>query len=283
MQATNASSRLGFLIVPSLTLLLTLAGGCSTNAVTGSLQFSPISREQEIAMGEEAAPKFEQEFGGPVADARLQQYVAEVGGKVAARSDRPMPYAFKLVRSKIPNAFALPGGKVFVTAGLMALMKNERQLAAVLGHEVGHVSYEHNIDGMKRQMGVAIFAKLVGAAAGASTEKVAQVVGAMAAMKYGRDDEYEADAIGIKYLALAGYNPWGMVELLELLLSLHDKEPSRLEAMFQTHPLTSERVARAKAEIVQKHPSATASTPDPKTLYFQAMRQRLLHVVPEVK
>jgi len=260
-----------------------LAGGCAVNPVTGKAELSLISRDSEIAMGTKAAPEFEKEFGGAVGDAKLQAYVREVGGRVAAQSDRPMPYEFTLVRSKTPNAFALPGGKVFITAGLMALMDNERQLAAVLGHEIGHISAKHNVKGMQRQIGVTLLAKIAGAAAGATSEQVTKVVGGMTAMKYGRDDEFQADQLGLTYMARAGYNPFGMVELLELLLSLREKEPSKLEAMFSTHPLSSDRVARAKDLIQSNHASARPDAKDTRALYFQAWRQRLITLVPEVR
>ena len=274
-------------------MALVLAGlaapGCSTNPVTGKRQLILISRDQEIAMGEEASGQFEEQFGGKVPDEQLLQYVRTVGGKVAAHSDRPMPYEFTLVSSDVPNAFALPGGKVFITAGLLRRMTNERQLAAVLGHEIGHVAARHNVAGMQRQTSAAILVEIAAALAGQdkaeATKAVGEVVAGMASMKYSRDDEYQADQIGVRYMARAGYNPWGMVELLDVLYSLHESEPGSLEEMFQTHPLTSKRIEAAKSTITddEQYSRFKATEPDAQTGLFLQMRKRLPPVVATVE
>jgi len=233
-------------------------------------------------MGQEAAPEFEKEFGGRVSDDQLQAYVRAVGQKVAERCDRPLSYDFVVVASGTPNAFALPGGKVFITAGLVRLMENERQLAAVLGHEISHVVAKHNVKGMQRQMGAELLLSLAGRvmAKGNQAETaqaVAKIVAGVATMKYSRDDEYQADSLGIRYMTRAGYNPWGMVELLNSLASLSAREPGRLAEMFQTHPLTSKRIAEATAAI-QNDPATrafSAGAPDPGMATFQQMRRRL--------
>ena len=225
--------------------------GCSVNPVTGRNQLILISADQEVAMGLEAAPELEKEFGGRVADASLQQYVASVGAKIAAVSDRPMPYTYTLVGSDVPNAFALPGGPIYITAGLMRLIDSERQLAAVLAHETVHVAAKHSVSQMQKQMGTQVLVEIAGRAGGegSSVGDVAKIVSNMGLMKYSRDDEYQADAYGIRYAARAGYNPWGMVELLQHLSDLNEKEPGRLTEMFQTHPLSSKRIAEAQAAI----------------------------------
>jgi predicted Zn-dependent protease len=185
------------------------------------------------------------------------------------------------VNSDVPNAFALPGGQIFITAGLLRVMSNERQLAAVLGHEVGHVAAKHNVKGLQRQMGASILVEVAGAMAssedGGTTKQAAQVVAAMTVSRYSRDDEYQADALGIKYMNKAGYNPYGMVELLNVLKSLHETEPSRLEEMFQTHPLSSKRIAEAEQLILDDPGTKQASrdTPDPREAAFLKIRNRL--------
>ena len=239
-----------------------------------------ISRDQEIAMGIEAAPEFEKEFDGPVNNATLQAYIREVGAKVAAVSDRDMPYEYTVLKSDVPNAFALPGGKIYVTAGLMRRMANEQQLAAVLGHETGHVAEKHNVKGMERQMGVIIFAEVlgsVGGSTGAAAEAGAKIAGSMVTMKYGRGDEHEADHVGLYYMEKAGYNPWGMVELLTILLNLSEKEPGALPPMFSTHPLSSERIAETKKAIESDDKLKTYSpdTLDPRAGRFLQMRALL--------
>ncbi len=272
-------------------LLWTLAGtmglgaltGCSKNKATGEMQLDLISDQEEIAMGEEAAPKFKEEFGGEVSNRTLQSYVSSVGQHVAKQAEREMPYEFTLVRSDVPNAFALPGGKIFLTAGLMAKMQNERQLAAVLGHEVAHVAAEHNVQGLQRQMGVAVLAELAGVMLGGdkaqAAEAATKVVGGMVNLKYSRVAEHEADVIGIRYMQRAGYNPWGMVGLLKVLQALSGgpESESDLANIFQTHPLTSDRIEKARQTIREKFADTyQLSDPDPNADRFRRMRNLLL-------
>lgn len=267
-------------IIKMLVLMVTVSGivgvlgGCSRNPVTGEQELSLISREQEIAMGREAAPQLEDEFGGKVPDDQLQSYVNQVGLAVAAKSDRDMPYDFTLVRSDVPNAFALPGGKIFITAGLMVRMENERQLAAVLAHEVSHVAAKHNVKGLQRQMGAAVLVEVAGAVisgdAGTAAKWGAKIATNMMNLKYSRNDEYQADAVGISYMKRAGYHPQGMVELLTVLYNLSETEPGSLTEMFQTHPLTSKRIEQAQELIVNDPPA-----PDPHASRFLTYRQRL--------
>ena len=263
-------------MVPALSLL---AAGCSVNPATGKSELIVLSQEQEIAMGVNAAPEFEKQFNGKVPDAALQQYVAAVGAKIAQVSDRQgLPYEYTLLTSDVPNAFALPGGKIFVTAGLMSKMTNERQLAAVLGHETGHVAALHNVKGIQKQIGVSVLAELAGMVAGdkgQAAKAATKVVGAVANLKYSRGNEYQADMLGVRYMARAGYNPWGMVELLETLFSLNEKEGGTLTEMFQTHPLTSKRIAEAKEIVQREHPQASPSVPDPNAERFLRARSRL--------
>jgi len=267
--------RIRRMVLTGLVLLPALAGtsGC------GML----ISREQEIAMGEEAAPEFEKEFGGRVQDAALLQYVSDVGMAVAAKCDREMPYEYLLVRSKQANAFALPGGKIFLTAGLMNRMTNERQMAAVLGHETGHVCARHNVKAMERQLGVALAAEIASHVFSDSplpAGDVTKIVGAVANLKYSRDDEYEADQRGIKYMSRAGYNPYGMVELLTVLKNLSEREPGALAEMFSTHPLTTKRIDKAREAIEDDNESASPEAADPHRDRFLEMRARLREAVP---
>lgn len=266
-----------------------LLAGCSTNPTTGEKQLILISREQEIAMGEEAAPQFEQEFDGAVDNPELQAYVSSVGQRVAAYSKRDMPYEFTLVKSNVPNAFALPGGKIFVTAGLMSYMENERELAAVLGHEVAHVSALHNVDRMQDQMGAQILVEaaetIIGGEKGAAAGKAGEVASTMVLLKYSRDDEYEADKYGMHFMADAGYNPYGMVELLETLNKLGGEGGGKFSEMFQTHPLSSERVKRAQELIAdtEEYSRFSPDQPDPNRQRFLTMRDLLIRSVPGLR
>ena len=257
-------------------MLAAFVAGCAVNPVTGKTELSLISRDQEIALGREAAPEFEKEFGDKVADAQLQAYVQTIGGRIAAVSDRPMPYEFALLNSDVPNAFAMPGGKVYVTKGLMKLMTNERQLAAVIGHEVGHVAHKHSVNMLQRQMGTAILVEIAAQASGSETVgQVAQVVGNLKGLQHSRQQEYQADSAGIKYMAKARYNPHGMVELLTHLQSLSTSQPGRLDEMFSTHPLTPERIKEAQELIRKNHPTAHPGTTDPNAARFGRMKTLL--------
>jgi len=273
------------LLLAAWAIGLAALAGCSLNPVTGKRELILISREQEIALGADAAPDFEKEFGGKVASEPLQQYIRALGAKIAAVSDRPMPYEYTLLASDVPNAFALPGGKIYITAGLMKAMTNERQLAAVLAHETAHVAARHSVKQMQKQMGAQLLLEIASRAGGADTSTAAadigKVVATMALLKYSRDDEYQADQVGIEYAARAGYNPWGMVELLHVLLNMQEQEPGRLEEMFQTHPLSSKRLEKARA-ILTGNPAYdrwSPDAPDPGATTFQRMRQALVHAL----
>ena len=253
------------------------AVGCVVNPATGERQVRVISTAEEIAIGEQAAPKFEAEFGGRVPVPALQRYIRQVGGSVGRVSERQeVPRQYALLASMVPNAFALPGGKVYITAGLMLQLTNERQLAAVLGHETGHVAAAHNVMALQRQMGAALLAELAAAAVGgkgAGGAKLAtRLATALANLHYSREDEYEADQLGIRYMTRAGYNPWGMVELLKRLLAMSRSEPGRVGEMFQTHPITSKRIRRAEGTIRRRYRQFSPDRPDPHAGRFVEMR-----------
>ncbi|MBS3820640.1 MAG: M48 family metalloprotease [Planctomycetes bacterium] len=261
-------------------LLLSTLASSMLFSLTGCGSFSLISKEQEIAMGREAAPKFEEEFGGPVEDAALQNYVSQVGQQMAAVSTRQgIPYEFGLLNSDVPNAFALPGGKIYITAGLLRAMTNERQLAGVLGHEVGHVAEKHSVEQIEKQVGAAVLLEIAATVIGGDTGEKAKAAGTIAAnmamLKYSREDEYEADKRGIDYTYRAGVNPYGVVELLEVLYKMNEQEPGSLGEMFQTHPLTSKRIEEAIAYIEEEYDSAKPDAPDPNAARFRNMQKRL--------
>ena len=137
------------LVTVGLLFVVVSAVGCTRNPVTGKTELSLISTEQEVALGLQSAPQFEDEFGGKLGNSQLQGYVAAVGAKLAAVSDRQdVTYEYSLLSSEIPNGFALPGGKIYVTAGLVVQMSNERQLAAVLAHETVHVAALDSVNGL---------------------------------------------------------------------------------------------------------------------------------------
>ena len=232
-------------------LLVTLAG-CAVNPVTGEKELSLISAEQEVAIGANNYQPSQQAQGGPYQiDPQLQSYVSEVGQKLAAVSARTgLPYEFVVLNNPVPNAWALPGGKIAINTGLLVELEDEAQLAAVLGHEIVHAAARHGASQMSRNVLFNVGTQVAGIAsqqAGyGSLGGVAAQLGSAAWMaRYGRDDELESDAYGMEYMAAAGYDPQAAVELQETFVRLSEgREPDFVSGLFASHPPSRERVAR---------------------------------------
>ncbi len=245
------------LIAVSIPLILC---GCGTNPVTGKREIQFVSEAAELQMGEQNyAPTRQSEGGDLTLLPELTTYVNEVGQKLAAVSDRKLPYEFKVLNSSVPNAWALPGGKIAVNRGLLTELKNESELAAVLGHEIVHAAARHGAKAQERgtllQVGLA--AATVGAAVGGVDQNVAGLlvqgasVGAqLVQMRYGREQELESDKYGTRYMKLAGYDPWGAVSLQETFVRLSNDSGAAkqgwLEGLFASHPPSTERVEQNK-------------------------------------
>jgi beta-barrel assembly-enhancing protease len=233
---------------------------CATNPVTGRSELSLVSEQEEIAIGVQSRPEVLAQYDSLYRDARLQAYVTEVGMAVARVGHRPgLPYSFEVLSSSEINAFALPGGKIFITRGLLVRLSNEAQLAGVLGHEVGHVTAKHAVRGFSNAILLQI-PLLVGASYAQMKGKGEYLValGAVGAglmqLRFSRRHESESDRLGIEYSAKAGYNPEGMVQLLEVLSEAQPSEPSKFEGWFLSHPLTSSRIDEARGLIVRGYP-----------------------------
>lgn len=244
---------------------LLCAAGCVTNAATGRSQLSLVSEPEEIKMGGDAVPGMVKESGGEVNSQELQAYVRQLGAQLAAKSERPaLPWEFHVLNTDVVNAFALPGGKVFVTRGILSKMTNEAQLAGVLGHEVGHVTARHFNDRMAAQYAAA--AVSVGGLAAATLSKKNWVkvagIGAaagsqMVVLKYGRDEESEADQLGVRYMTRLGYNPLAQVQVMEVLKSISGPSDA-MSALFQTHPNPEKRITDLNASIPKQFPDFNA-------------------------
>jgi predicted Zn-dependent protease len=229
--------------------------GCATNPVTGRSQLMLVSETDEITMDKQAAPhQFSFDYG-PVRDASLNSYVNNVGQRLAATSHRPdMPYSFRVVNANYVNAYAFPGGSIACTRGIMLGIDNEAELAALLGHEIGHVNARHTASRMSTQILAGTIAgvggSVIGAKYGGTWGSLAGGIGGFGVgallASYSRDDERQADSLGMEYMTRAGYNPDGMVGLMEVLNAQHQSDPSALEVMFATHPMSSERLATAR-------------------------------------
>ena len=246
----------------SLTLLLVLLalGACGVNPVTGKKEIQFVSEGTELKIGEQNyAPMRQAEGGDFDVLPEPTAYVNEVGQKLAAVADRKLPYEFVVLNNGVPNAWALPGGKIAVNRGLLTELKSEAELAAVLGHEIVHAAARHGAKAQERgtMLQVGLAAAQIGAAVSDVDTNVAGLliqgagVGAqLVQQKYGRDQELESDQYGMKYMKLAGYDPWGAVTLQETFVRLSQQEGAKkqgwLEGLFASHPPSTERVEQNK-------------------------------------
>ncbi len=264
--ATPMLTRREFVRLSALSGAAAAVTGCATNPVTGRSQFMLISESSEIKLDRDTSPKQFSTDYGVVRDEGLNQYLSSVGGELARHTHRPhMPYSFNPVNAVYCNAYAFPGGSIAVTRGMLAELEDEAQLAALLGHELAHVNYRHTAV----QMSQGLLLQLAIAGAGIylgmrDQERYADLLTSMgglgAAMylaKYSREHEREADRTGMDYMARAGYDPGGMVDLMNLLLSLSEgKNAGAIETLFATHPMGSERLNSASHRLAVAFPPA---------------------------
>lgn len=235
-----------------------VVSGCATNPVTGKRELSFVGEDWELQVGKQQYSPGRQSQGGDyVADPRVQAYVNKVGQRLASVSDRKLPYEFKVINSGVPNAWALPGGKIAINRGLLTQMKSESELAAVLGHEIVHAAAKHGAKGMTR--GVLLQGGLMAATiatSGKEYSNLAQMGASVGAQlintRYGRDAERESDRYGIEYMARAGYDPQGAVDLQATFLAL-SKDRNRgkdfISGLFASHPPSAERLASNRAIV----------------------------------
>jgi len=233
----------------SLLLFSIFLSGCATNPVTGKKELSLVSEAKEISIGEQQyAPMRQSQGGDYVVDQALTDYVSEIGQKLAAASDRKLPYEFKVLNSSVPNAWALPGGKIVVNRGLLTELKDEAELAAVIGHEIVHAAAKHGARTMSRGMLMqgAMLATVV-ASQGKDYAQLAQMGAGLGAQlittKYGRDAERESDLYGMEYMSRVGYDPQGAVDLQKTFVRLSEgKKSDWVSGLFASHPPSQERV-----------------------------------------
>ena len=246
----------------SLSAALLLSFGCSVNPVTGENEFSLVSAEQEVAIGRQQYLPSQQSQGGQYyIDPELQRYVARIGHQLAAVSDRPqLPYEFVVLNNAVPNAWALPGGKIAINRGLLIHLEDESELAAVLSHEIVHAAARHSAAQMTRGSFINIGAQALGAAAQSygfgELGGIAAQLGSTAWMaSYGRGAELESDAYGMEYMVRAGYDPRGAVKLQETFVKLSEgRQSDFLTGLFASHPPSQARVT-ANKEKVKTYPA----------------------------
>ncbi len=261
-----------------LCVVLALLAGCAVNPVTGKNELSLVSEQEELAIGaEQYAPARQSQGGDYAVDHELTAYVNQVGQKLAAVSDRKLPYEFKVLNSSVPNAWALPGGKISINRGLLTELQNEAELAAVLGHEIVHAAARHGAQSMTT--GMLLQAGVMGAAIateGTSYASLAQMGTGLGAQlitqKYGRDAERESDYYGIQYMVRAGYDPQAAVTLQQTFVRLAEgKQQDWISGLFASHPPSQERVQNNIKEV--------AKLPRGGDLGVERYRAKIAHLV----
>jgi predicted Zn-dependent protease len=243
---------------------LPLLGGCAVDPVTGRSSFTGMSTQEEIAVDHKQAPyQFSADYGVS-RDRQLNAYINRVGLGLASRSHRPqMPFSFRAVNAAYINAYAFPGGSIAATRGILIELQNEAELAGLLGHEIGHVCARHAAEqagkGMLAQLLLAGATIAVGAGGYGGAADLVQGLGSIGAgallAHYSRDNEREADALGMEYMTRAGYSPSGMVGLMQILQENGRNNASAIELMFATHPMSSERLRFARQAANGKYAS----------------------------
>jgi len=234
------------------------------------------SLEKEMALGKQLAQEVERQ-AKIVDEPLISEYVNRVGQNLVRNSDAKVPFTFKVIDSDIPNAFALPGGYVFVNTGLIEIAEEENEFAGAVAHEVAHVAARH----MTRQATKSEIANLLtiplsvllGGWTGYAVRQAASVVVPMTFLSFSRRDEAEADYLGLQYMYAAGYDPTGVISIFEKLDALNRRKPGSVSRLLATHPLEADRIQKAEKEIEEILPGRDEYVVS--TSEYQAMRERL--------
>jgi len=234
--------------------------------ITGEKVFTLLPPEEEIAIGNEFLPEAITQMEGVYADREVQEYVREIGKKIALHTPRKLPYEFYVVNSPELNAFALPGGKIAITRGLLLIMDDESELAGVLAHELAHVNARHHARYLEKTLGLALLLQIGAVLIGGDSRterlilQLASIGATLMALKFSRDQEREADRLGLKFMAEAGYDPRGLLEVMEKFKKLEKKRPPE---WLSTHPLPESRIRELSEEIkkMKLPPNLIRNTP----------------------
>lgn len=236
----------------AVALVSLVAAGCGSAG--GGSDFNLISIEEEWQLGAQLS----QDVGRQVRlnnDPAVNAYIRDMGQKIVAQAAPPfnqLPWHFHVVQDDAINAFAIPGGHVYINTGLIKNADNAAELAGVMAHEISHVLARHSTEQLSRQYGLSVIAGAVlGQNPGQLAQIAAQIVAGGALARFSREAEEEADRIGIQAMAAAGYNPNGMASMFEELLEHRQGQPSRVEQFFSTHPLTEDRIRASRNRAAQ--------------------------------
>ncbi|MBW2592298.1 MAG: M48 family metalloprotease [Deltaproteobacteria bacterium] len=238
--------------------------GCAVNPVTGRSQFMLVSEDSEIQIDKQNSPhQFSADYG-PLQDTGLNNYIQRVGRKMAGKTHRSyMPYSFRGVNATYINAYAFPGGSIAATRGILLKLGSEAEFAALLGHEMGHVNARHTARQMSLGMmtqalvgGVSVYAGSRSASLGKLASSLGMIgTGALLA-SYSRDNEREADALGMEYMVQTGYGTDGFVGLMDILNNMAHRKTSAAEMLFATHPMSAERYNQAVQSAKRQYAAA---------------------------
>jgi predicted Zn-dependent protease len=259
----SSIARILVAVVIAAVSIITFLSSKSYNPVTDEVQHVAISPQQEVVLGLQAAPEMEREYGGLDPDENAQAYVDDVCGRLLQNSEAQntdWPFECHLLADdQTINAFALPGGQVFITDALFAKLETEGQLAGVLAHEIGHVVARHGAQQIAKAQ---LTEGLTGAVVVASYDPqhpnsryaayLAQIIGQLVNMKYGRGDELQADQLGVQFMSEAGYDPRALVRVMEILDA--SSTGSRPPEFFSTHPNPENRIAHIQEAIQETFP-----------------------------
>lgn len=258
-------------------------GGCATNPATGDSMIALVSEGQEVQMGQDAREAVRSQMG-LYEDPSLQAYVDSVGQALAAVSERPdIPWSFQVVDDPVINAFALPGGPVYLARGMMTHFNSEAQMAAVIGHEIGHITARHAVEQISRQQ-LFQLGYVAGMVAVPELRPFGQVVGTglgLLFLKYSRDDESQSDDLGYRYMTRAGYDPEAAVEMFQILDRQRVQSGQGIPEWQSSHPDPGNRVEAARERLAEADPGGVTDReeylrridglvygPDPRNGYF---------------
>jgi beta-barrel assembly-enhancing protease len=263
------------LVLLTISIGLCLFFGCAANPITGEDELM-LDRDyhHDIKLGKEITPHVEKELKGKISDQVLQDYVNGVGHKIARFSHNPdFDFNFVAVNDKSINAISLPGGRIFITKGLLLKLESESQLAGVLAHETVHVVARDTENMMSKQAGMGVLFILAASQARTQGEvAAADIALQLVALKYSREDERTADLGGVDYMVRAGYNPNGMVETMQIL---QKEDASRPCDFFSTHPSPENRIDYIRARIQSHYPDSIAGTRIGQEDYQQNVLDRI--------
>jgi len=246
------SKKFGLLITGVIYCFCT---GCAVNPITGESRFMMISPQQDFEIGRQVAPEVEKQMGGRIDNKSLQNYIDSVGQRIARVSHKPYwDYYFVSLNDKSVNAFTLPGGYIFITKGMLEKLTTEAQLAGILAHEIVHVVARHYAAAASREtgeVGVMVLAlALSGAKVPRGALEAADLARQILGLRYSRKDEREADLAGLDYMVAAGYNPYGVIESMQML---EQEDAVRPIEFFSTHPAPKNRIAYLNGRIETRY------------------------------